>query len=134
MGETRNFDGPFIRLLGLGLESQKQLASIVGVSQAVVSHAKKENRFPEKWVSKLCRRFDVTPEWLLWKEPKVSIHDLFKLITEDRKKISALETGIHFLHQRVEDLEDKMSRQVSGIKRQSLKIVGKKVKGAVPIP
>ena len=62
------FDKIFNRLLGLGIQTQKDLAHILGISSASVWKARRENRFPKKWVSILCQFYDKSPEWILGME------------------------------------------------------------------
>ena len=63
--ENKVFDEIYNRLLGLGIQSQTELARLLGVSNAAVGKAKQRNSFPDRWVSVISTRYGVTPEWIL---------------------------------------------------------------------
>lgn len=47
-----------------GIESQMELAALLGVSRSAITQAKKRNAVPEKWILKLARDFGYSPLWL----------------------------------------------------------------------
>ncbi len=48
----------------LGLESQQELASALGVNRSAITQAKRRNAVPEKWRLALIRDFGLQPAWL----------------------------------------------------------------------
>lgn len=99
--KNNNFDIIYNRLLGLGIRSQSQLADLLGISSASVWKAKKENRFPKKWISILCQAYTVTPEWLLGTDTKPS--EASQSTDKDRI-IALLDTNCKRLEKEVESL------------------------------
>lgn len=98
--EFNVFDQAFNRLLELGIQSQTELASILGISSASVWNAKNENRFPKKWVSILCRIYDISPERLLGNKPQDGGPDLSLQLAE--KKIKTLTKRINILEEKLD--------------------------------
>jgi len=94
------FNEIFTRLLGLGIQSQKDLADKLKVSTSSVNGAKKRGSFPKKWISILCQLYGKSPEWLLGNETqpdptfgnqdKDEIISLLKEQAETLKKEKAL--------------------------------------------
>jgi phage repressor protein C with HTH and peptisase S24 domain len=55
----------FNRLREDGLvNSQKELASALGIDNSAVSQAKRRNSIPLSWIAKLSQEFELNPEWL----------------------------------------------------------------------
>ncbi|MGM0760719.1 MAG: LexA family transcriptional regulator [Thermodesulfobacteriota bacterium] len=47
-----------------GIDSQSELASVLGVNRSAVSRAKSRGRIPEQWIARICEAFDLDPDWL----------------------------------------------------------------------
>lgn len=46
------------------IRSQSELAATLDLNRSAVSRAKHRGVVPEKWIDRLCERFDLDPEWL----------------------------------------------------------------------
>ena len=113
MAQKNNiFDEVFNRLLGLGIQSQKGLAGILGISSATVWKAKNENRFPKKWVSILCQIYNKSPGWFFGEQdaalPQLEI-SLVKSLMEDilelKNQLNYMEGTIRLLRGEVDALK-----------------------------
>lgn len=109
--EKNTFDKIFNRLLGLGIQSQKDLADILGISSASVWKAKKEGRFPIKWVSILCQKYNKPPEWILGEQdipPAQTETSLIKSLIEDilklKNKLGSIEETTSLLREEMDAL------------------------------
>ncbi len=47
-----------------GIRSQSELARELGINRSGITHARKKNRVPDKWVVKLYRQFGFNPDWI----------------------------------------------------------------------
>ena len=108
------FDQIFNRLLGLGIQSQKDLAGILGISSTSIWNAKKENRFPKKWVSILSRIYNKSPEWILGKQevPPIQIEtglikSLIGDVVELKNQINYLEGTVSLLREEIDAIKAK---------------------------
>lgn len=107
--KNKIFDEIFNRLLGLGIQSQKELASVLDVSSTSIWNAKKENRFPKKWVSILSQLYNKSPEWILGLEEgppaqlEVSlVKSLIADMVELKVQINYLEGTVSLLRKEVD--------------------------------
>ncbi len=48
----------------LGISSQNELASIIGVNPSAITQARKRDVFPDKWILQLYRRHGINPDWI----------------------------------------------------------------------
>ncbi len=62
---STSFD-PFFRRVAhaLGIDSQQQLAVLLGVNRSAVTQAKRRDAVPDKWMHILARDYGLRPEWL----------------------------------------------------------------------
>lgn len=47
-----------------GIRSQAELAQALDIDRSGITHARKKNQIPEKWIVKLYRRFGFNPQWI----------------------------------------------------------------------
>jgi len=47
-----------------GISSQTELATALGINRSGITHARKKNQIPDKWIVKLYRKFGFNPMWL----------------------------------------------------------------------
>ncbi len=53
------------RILGAtGISSSSELAKELGINRSGITHARNNNRIPDKWIVKLYRKFGLNPGWL----------------------------------------------------------------------
>ncbi|MFH1152307.1 MAG: S24 family peptidase [Pseudomonadota bacterium] len=53
------------RLLDVtGINSQIELAKVLDINRSGITHARKKNQIPDKWVMKLYRTFGLSPQWI----------------------------------------------------------------------
>lgn len=110
------FDEVFLRLMGLRISTQTELAQIVGATQSSVSDAKRRGSFPKKWVVTLSNLYDKTPEWILGtettpfsilqEENKDEIIRLMKLIIKLEEDVKEKEK---FWREKIQKTEDTLS-------------------------
>ena len=59
------FDSFFKRVQNAtGIQSQNELASVLGVNRSAVSQAKRKGSVPARWILQLSRKFGLNPDWL----------------------------------------------------------------------
>lgn len=108
------FDDIYTRLLGLGIQSQVELAKLLGITSTSVWTAKKNNRFPKKWISIIAKKYNVTPEWLLGTAPTVVIDpekiELLKKINDLYEKYSTLQDKYVAQQEKYMELWEQMSQ------------------------
>ncbi len=46
------------------IDSQLQLASVIGVNRSAITQARKKNSVPESWILRLYKTYGLNPEWL----------------------------------------------------------------------
>jgi phage repressor protein C with HTH and peptisase S24 domain len=62
---SQDFDSFVRRIMQAGgLNSQSELASVLGVNRSAITLAKQRGRVPENWIARLCEMFDLDPDWL----------------------------------------------------------------------
>lgn len=99
------FNETFNRLLGLGIQNQKQLAEILGISTSSINGAKQRGVFPKKWVSILCECYEKSPNWIMGTEtPPDQISG-----TRDKNEIIQLLKENSLLKDKVQRLEEEVS-------------------------
>ncbi|MDY0219715.1 MAG: S24 family peptidase [Desulfobacterium sp.] len=47
-----------------GISSQTELADALGINRSGITHARKKNEIPDRWIVKLYRRFGLNPDWI----------------------------------------------------------------------
>ncbi|MCP4023134.1 MAG: helix-turn-helix transcriptional regulator [Desulfobacteraceae bacterium] len=47
-----------------GISSQAELAKELGINRSGITHARNNNRIPDKWIVKLYRKFGFHPQWI----------------------------------------------------------------------
>jgi len=47
-----------------GIDSQNDLAKAIGINRSGITHARNNNKIPDKWILKLYREFGLNPEWV----------------------------------------------------------------------
>ena len=47
-----------------GISSQSELANELGINRSGITHARNNNRIPDKWIVKLYRNFGFNPHWI----------------------------------------------------------------------
>ena len=47
-----------------GIRSQSELAKELGIDRSGITHARNNNRIPDKWIVKLYRKFGFNPQWI----------------------------------------------------------------------
>ncbi|SMC97798.1 Phage repressor protein C, contains Cro/C1-type HTH and peptisase s24 domains [Desulfocicer vacuolatum DSM 3385] len=47
-----------------GITSQSSLAAALGINRSGITHARKKNQVPDKWILKLYRKFGFHPQWI----------------------------------------------------------------------
>ncbi len=47
-----------------GITSQTELAKSLKINRSSITHARNNNKIPEKWILKLYRKFNLNPEWI----------------------------------------------------------------------
>lgn len=53
------------RIVGAtGIDSQNDLAKALGINRSGITHARNNNKIPDKWVLKLYKAFGLNPEWI----------------------------------------------------------------------
>ncbi len=53
------------RILGAtGISSSSELAKELGINRSGITHARNNNRIPDKWIVKLYRKFGLNPGWI----------------------------------------------------------------------
>lgn len=58
-------DGLIQRILEVtGISSQTELADALGINRSGITHARKKNQVPDKWIVKLYRKFGLNPVWI----------------------------------------------------------------------
>ncbi|MBI9090404.1 MAG: helix-turn-helix transcriptional regulator [Desulfobacterium sp.] len=58
-------DGLIHRILEVtGISSQTELAEALGINRSGITHARKKDRIPDKWIVKLYRKFGLNPVWI----------------------------------------------------------------------
>ncbi len=57
-----------------GISSQAELAKELGINRSGITHARNNNRIPDKWIVKLYKNFGFNPEWLESGIGKTFIH------------------------------------------------------------
>ena len=63
----------------LGIGSQQDLATILGVNRSAVTQAKQRDAVPDKWLHTLARTYGLQPEWLTTgRGPSTMEHDVQK--------------------------------------------------------
>ena len=63
--QESHFDAFFRRVVqATGIESQQELARLLGVNRSAVTQAKQKNAVPDKWLLALVRLFGLSPDWL----------------------------------------------------------------------
>lgn len=48
----------------LRIQTQQELASLLGVNRSAITQAKKRNAVPERWILKIARDYGLQPQWL----------------------------------------------------------------------
>ncbi len=57
-----------------GISSQSELANELGINRSGITHARNNNKIPDKWILKLYRNFGFNPEWVETGVGKVFMH------------------------------------------------------------
>ncbi|MCD4741783.1 MAG: helix-turn-helix domain-containing protein [Desulfobacteraceae bacterium] len=53
------------RIVGAtGIDSQNDLAKALGINRSGITHARNNNKIPDKWILKLYKAFGLNPEWI----------------------------------------------------------------------
>jgi phage repressor protein C with HTH and peptisase S24 domain len=53
------------RIVGAtGIDSQNDLAKALGINRSGITHARNNNKIPDKWILKLYKGFGLNPEWI----------------------------------------------------------------------
>lgn len=47
-----------------GIASQSDLAAALGINRSGITHARKKNQIPDKWILKLYRKYGFDPKWI----------------------------------------------------------------------
>jgi len=78
-----------------GISSQSELAKELEINRSGISHARNNNKIPDKWIVKLYRKFGFNPEWIETGIGNVFIHKQsghdveFKYIPKVAARLSA---------------------------------------------
>lgn len=78
-----------------GISSQSELANELGINRSGISHARTNNKIPDKWIVKLYRKFGFNPQWIETGIGNVFIHTQsandveFKYIPKVAARLSA---------------------------------------------
>lgn len=58
-------DGLIGRILEVtGIRSQSELADALGINRSGITHARRKNEIPDRWIVKLYRKFGLNPVWI----------------------------------------------------------------------
>ncbi len=57
-----------------GISSQSELANELGINRSGITHARNNNKIPDKWILKLYRNFGFNPEWVETGVGNVFVH------------------------------------------------------------
>ena len=53
------------RIVGAtGIDSQNDLAKAIGINRSGITHARNNDKVPDKWVLKLYKEFGLNPKWI----------------------------------------------------------------------
>lgn len=47
-----------------GIATQSELAQVLEINRSAITHARNNNRIPDKWILKLYRKYKLNPEWV----------------------------------------------------------------------
>lgn len=78
-----------------GINSQSELAKELDINRSGITHARNNNRIPDKWIVKLYRRFGFNPRWIetgmgnVFIQTQSSRDDEFKYIPKVAARLSA---------------------------------------------
>ncbi len=78
-----------------GIRSQTDLANALEINRSGITHARKKNRIPDKWIVKLYRKFGFNPKWIETGTGSVFLNaegptdEAFKYIPKVRARLSA---------------------------------------------
>ncbi|MCG8565205.1 MAG: helix-turn-helix domain-containing protein [Desulfobacterales bacterium] len=63
--EENKIDTLIARIMdATGIRSQSELAKELGINRSGITHARKKNHVPDKWIVKLYRRYGFNPSWI----------------------------------------------------------------------
>lgn len=58
-------DGLIRRIVDVtGVATQSELAQVLEINRSAITHARNNNKIPDKWILKLYRKFNLNPEWV----------------------------------------------------------------------
>lgn len=73
--DANAIDNLLRRILSVtGITTQTELAEILGINRSAITHARNNNRIPDKWILKLYRKFNLNPEWIEFGTGKMFIN------------------------------------------------------------
>ena len=78
-----------------GISSQSELANALGINRSGITHARNNNRIPDKWIVKLYRQFGINPGWIETGQGPVFLHETsdgasgFKKVPKVAARLSA---------------------------------------------
>lgn len=102
-----------------GIRSQSELANELGINRSGITHARNNNKIPDKWIVKLYRKFGFNPHWIETGVGNVFMHtesdsDVeFKYIPKVAARLSA-GTGSFDCEEDVTDYLSFQTRWLSG--------------------
>ncbi len=78
-----------------GIDSQNDLAKALGINRSGITHARNNNRIPDKWILKLYKEFGLNPRWVetgtdrIFLDSKHSDDSEFKYVPKVKAMLSA---------------------------------------------
>lgn len=78
-----------------GISSQTELADALGINRSGITHARKKNEIPDRWIVKLYRRFGLNPDWIengvgqVFLKGEAGPGSEFKIIPKVKARLSA---------------------------------------------
>lgn len=102
-----------------GISSQSELAKELDINRSGITHARNNNRIPDKWIIKLYRKFGFNPKWIETGIGSVFIHaqssfDVeFKYVPKVAARLSA-GTGSFECEENISDYLSFQSRWLAG--------------------
>ncbi len=75
LNPSNQIDALLNRILdATGIRSQSELAKELGIDRSGITHARNNNRIPDKWIVKLYRKFGFNPQWIESGQGRTYLH------------------------------------------------------------